>query len=147
MILSANTIRKLRPVEPFCERTLFNGMSYGLSVAGYDIRIAQYHFLAPGEFRLASSLEKFSMPNNVIGFLCDKSTWARLGLSCFNCVLEPGWKGNLTLELKNQGDDYLTIPACSAIAQVIFQYTDEITAGYSGKYQNQGVFPQPAILE
>lgn len=122
-------------------------MSYGLSVAGYDIRIAQSHYLEPGEFTLGSSVESFNMPNNVIGFLCDKSTWARRGLTCFNCILEPGWSGHLTIEMKNLGDSYLNIGAGSPIAQVIFQFTDETTAGYSGKYQNQGVFPQPAILE
>lgn len=147
MILSANTLRKLRPVEPFVERTVFNGMSYGLSMAGYDIRIAGHIKLLPNDFALAHSLEKFKMPNNVMGFLSDKSSWARRGLSCFNCILEPGWEGYLTLELKNQGQFIFHIPLGSPIAQVVFQFTDEPTDGYVGKYQNQGYFPQPAIFE
>lgn len=147
MILSAATLRRLKPVWPFVERTIFNGMSFGLSSAGYDIRIAQDNILGPNEFRLGSSVERISLPNNVMAFLTDKSSFARRGLSCFNCVLEPGWSGHLTIEMKNQSWETINIPAGSPIAQIIFQYVDDQTEGYSGKYQFQGPQPQCAIFE
>jgi dCTP deaminase len=147
MILSASTLRKLKPVEPFCERAVFGGKSYGLSVAGYDIRIAHEVLLGPRGFCLAASLEKFCLPNNVLGLVKDKSSWARQGLSLFNTVLEPGWKGFLTLELANLGPSLIPIDAGSPIAQVLFFFTDAPTEGYSGKYQNQGPAPQPALFE
>ncbi len=67
-------------VEPFTERTTVNGMTAGLSCAGYDIRARQGRTLMPGDFWLMSSLEHFWMPNDVIGRVCDKSTWARRAL-------------------------------------------------------------------
>jgi dCTP deaminase len=147
MILSANTLRKIKPVQPFCERTVFNGMSFGLSVAGYDIRIKDVAPLWAGEFRLAVSVERFFMPKNVLGLVKDKSSWARQGLSVFNTVIEPGWEGYLTLELVNLSHDPLLIKAGSPIAQVLFFLTDETTDGYEGKYQNQKQEPQPTIFE
>jgi dCTP deaminase len=147
MILSANSIRRLRPVEPFVERGVVRGRSFGLSVAGYDIRVDQNRQLCPGQFSLASSMEKFTIPKNIIAFVKDKSSWARRGLSVFNTVIEPGWEGYLTLELMNNGWETLDIYDGDPIAQIIFEYTDEETDGYNGKYQNQESGPQIARYE
>ena len=86
------------------------------------------------------------MPPNLVGIVHDKSTWARRGLSVFNTVIEPGWKGFLTLELVYHGVEPLHIPAGSGIAQVIFHRTSD-HAEYVGKYQNQRNEPVPAIAD
>jgi len=135
------------------------GASYGLGEAGYDIRIKQKVIFKPGDFvslkwqeadgskhgscvdgrgrfTLASAMEEFNMPDDLMGIVHDKSTWARRGLSVFNTVIEPGWKGFLTLELVYHGEGELIIPAGSGIAQVVFHLLAE-EAQYKGKYQNQ----------
>lgn len=140
------------------------GTSCGLGEAGYDICIAEkikfqrapdgrriwgridadggcYHGL--GNFCLASASDKFQMPDDLVGIVHDKSTWARQGLSVFNTVIEPGWHGFLTLELVYHGDGELIIPAGAGIAQVVFHQTAFRTE-YSGKYQNQEAGPQKA---
>lgn len=148
MILSAQTIRRIKPVDPFVERGVIRGRSYGLSVAGYDIRIAQDMILFGGDFKLASSVERFDMPDDVLAEVKDKSSWAREGLSVFNTVIEPGWRGYLTLELKNQGKKHIVLQAGDPIAQVLFYRLDEpAEAPYSGKYQDQENMPVPARLE
>lgn len=147
-VLSAQTIRKIRPVEPFIEATKINGLTAGLSHCGYDIRCKQGLVLDPGEFRIASTVERFVMPNDVMAIVHDKSTWARRGLSMFNTCLEPSWCGWLTLELVNNGRETLIINAGDPIAQVIFHRLDESVEGYvGGKYQDQPDRPVPAILE
>lgn len=147
MILSGQTIRKLEIIKPHNERTVIRGRSYGLSIAGYDIRIDQSLSLEEREFCLASSCERFVMPNNIIGLVKDKSSWARKGLSVFNTIIEPGWQGYLTLELVNHGD-FLIIERGDPIAQVVFEFLDEeAETPYTGKYQNQKSGPQKAILE
>lgn len=133
-----------------------HGVSYGLGEAGYDIRIKQditfyrlfglipmvkvvdgnqvsRHF---GKFTLASAIEKFNMSPSCVAIVHDKSTWARRALSVFNTVIEPGWKGYLTLELVYHGRKKLHIPAGSGIAQVLFHLVQE-PANYNGKYMNQ----------
>ena len=140
-----------------------HGVSHGLSEAGYDIRIKQdviFHpgnsiqpagvwvdgVYAPGHFTIASAIEEFDMPSDLIGIVHDKSTWARRGLSVFNTVIEPGFKGGLTLELVYHGRIPLHVPIGAGIAQVIFHQTS-MEASYDGKYQGQSTDPTPAILD
>ena len=148
MIASMQTLRKLQPVSPFCERTRDYGVSYGVGPAGYDVRLDQDVILAPGAFKLGSTLEKFNMPRNLLGIVHDKSTWARMGIALQNTVIEPGWMGFLTLEITNHGRETITLPRGCGIAQIIFHFTDaEVEQGYSGKYQDQGRGPQGAIFD
>lgn len=173
MIHNGQYLLDARPILNM-ERTKISdhGVSYGLGEAGYDIRIKQDIHFAPsfgcsigshimlmknpkwGEvghpewvqsrFALASAIEEFDMPSHLTGIVHDKSTWARRGLSVFNTVIEPGWKGFLTLELVYHGQDELIIPAGSGIAQVMFH---EVLAAakYNGKYQNQPDRPVAAL--
>lgn len=95
-------------------------------------------------FILASAKEEFDMPDNLLGIVHDKSTFARKGLSVFNTVIEPSWKGYLTLELVFHGNEPVHIKAGSGIAQVVFHdLTDP--RSYAGKYQNQPDMPVKAI--
>lgn len=144
-----------------------HGVSHGLAEVGYDIRVkqevvfspARYHItgsltsgprhridrkIADGNFCIASAIEEFIMPVNLVGIVHDKSTWARKGLSVFNTVIEPGWEGFLTLELVYHGNQELHIPAGAGIAQVVFHELAE-QAAYVGKYQNQENRPVEAI--
>ena len=153
MILSAQTLLHRQQyagaiITPFCERTTIQGMTFGLSACGYDVRVKEQVHLRVGEFALASTVEHFSLPTDLVGLVKDKSTWARRGLSVFNTVIEPGWKGYLTLELANHGLNHLVIEAGSPIAQVLFWLLDHPTVQpYAGKYQNQVSGPQEAIME
>lgn len=115
-----------------------HGVSYGLSEAGYDVRIKQELFLSEdARFSLASTVERFDMPKTLVGVVHDKSTWARRGLSVFNTVIEPGWNGWLTLELVYHGCGTLHIPAGAGIAQVLFSHLEWPADYGDGKYQNQ----------
>jgi len=148
MIVNGFKLYKRAPLEPmYSVKRKDHGVSYGLSEAGYDIRIKQEVILHPfRRFALASAIEKFAMPNDMVAIVHDKSTWARRKLSVFNTVIEPGWQGFLTLELVYHGWVPLRIPAGAGIAQVLFHQISE-PATYAGKYQNQGDRPTPAIEE
>jgi dCTP deaminase len=149
VILPAQTLRKLRPVRPFVDsKVVHNGMSYGCSSAGYDIRVDQDFVMWPGRFVLGSSIELFTMPSDVLGMVCDKSTWVRRGISVHNTVIEPGWRGHLTVEIKNGGWRFRRIRAGDPIAQILFLRLEEATdTPYAGKYQDQDSRPVPAIAE
>jgi dCTP deaminase len=138
LIVNGAALLAAAPIKAMLtEKRREHGVSYGLAEAGYDIRIKQEVVLYPdARFALASALEEFDMPASLVGIVHDKSTWARRGLSVFNTVIEPGWKGFLTLELIYHGSTYLRIPAGAGIAQVLFHRTATV-ARYEGKYQNQ----------
>ena len=150
-------VRNYQPIKNMLNcKVKEHGVSHGLSEAGYDIRIKQsiqftkendgrrivgvMHPDGPdfeeGRFVIASTIEEFDMPTGLVGVVHDKSTWARRGLSVFNTVIEPGWKGYLTLELVYHGNGELVIPAGAGIAQVLFHELAN-PARYEGKYQNQ----------
>lgn len=156
------------PMVPMVTSKVYGqGVTHGLGEAGYDIRIDQEICFSSkwfglrryvtrrqlfsreeevfnGRFVLASSIERFSMPSNLLGIVHDKSSWAREGLSVFNTVIEPGWSGYLTLELVYHGQGTLVIPAGAGIAQVIFhQVSNPVT--YKGRYQNQNAGPVERI--
>lgn len=164
MILSAQSIRLRCPdpdgaslVTPFHERTVQNGKSFGLSAAGYDVRVEfdgdglmgrQMMTVLPGDSILASTMERFNMPNDLIAVVHDKSSWARQGLAVQNTVIEPGWAGYLTLEISNHSKVPIAIWCGDPIAQILFHLLDRATnLPYKGKYQDQGRGPQQAIQE
>lgn len=147
-ILSAATIRRLDLVHPCPERGIIRGRSYGLSGHGYDARVAETFYLEPGEFRLASTIERFRLPRDVCGLVKNKSSWVRRGLNAANdTVLEAGWEGYLTLEIMNHGYERLRITEYDPIVQILFERLDEETQPYNGKYQDQESGPQEARYE
>lgn len=173
MVINDVDLVRLSPIVGMVHRKMVaEGTSYGLSEAGYDIRIKQQIRFSSirgkpivlvtevdhqhetvgtttqkgGRFTLASAIEEFDMPTNLVGVVHDKSTWARRGLSVFNTVIEPGWKGFLTLELVYHGDTPLVIPAGAGIAQVLFHEL-KLERAYRGKYQYQADMPVPSVFD
>lgn len=156
MIINGRSLWLKAPIDHMLPtKESFGGTTYGLGEAGYDIRIKQDIWFYPdpylgtmtvevpesrkrnhGRFALASAIEHFQMPCDLVAVVHDKSTWARRGLSVFNTVIEPGWKGFLTLELVYHGNKELKIPAGAGIAQVMFHKVAE-PAQYKGRYQDQ----------
>lgn len=139
MICNGSKLIAAKPVTPMARTKMqMQGVSYGLSEAGYDIRIKQSVLLHPFKrFALASTVEYFDMPKNLVAIVHDKSSWARRGLSVFNTVVEPGWRGWLTLELVYHGWKPLRVPAGVGIAQAIFHEVAEPADYGKGKYQDQ----------
>lgn len=114
--------------------------------------LREFHMYAekgmPPCFALAHTVEDFAMPDDVSGQICDKSTYARLGLSCFNTFFDPGFHGNGTLELVNLSPQMIVIRAGDPICQIVFNWLDKPTdIPYVGKYQGQHGGPVAAILE
>ena len=146
MIINGKSLLRCNPLTPMLDsKQREHGVSYGLSEAGYDVRIKQEVRLRPdNRFSLASTVERFTMPNHLVGVVHDKSTWARQGLSVFNTVIEPDWEGYLTLELVYHGNGELVIPAGVGIAQVLFYTLLEDASYGDGKYQNQPDCPVEA---
>lgn len=145
-VLSAQTIWEMRLLEPMVMPTKDSqGNSYGLSACGYDLQIDQDIEVYPngitakdGYMVLASTMEHFHLPDNVVGIVHDKSSLARRGLAVQNTVAEPGWRGYLTLELSNHGQFTIRFKKGDAVAQVVFHFLDEPTSlPYTGKYQDQ----------
>jgi dCTP deaminase len=158
-------------IAPFESSQVRAGViSYGLSSYGYDIRVADEFkvftninttvidpknfdsnsfvtvkgascIIPPNSFALARTVEYFRIPENVITICLGKSTYARCGIIINVTPFEPGWEGNVTLEISNTTPLPAKIYANEGIAQVLFFEGDEpCEVSYrakSGKYMAQ----------
>ncbi len=100
----------------------------------------QPFILHPGEFVLGTTLERIGIPNDLVARLEGKSSLGRLGLLIHSTAgyIDPGWFGDITLELSNVSRLPITIYAGMRIGQLSFQQlTTPVDTPYSGKYQGQ----------
>lgn len=145
-------------------------ISYGTSSYGYDVRCAA-HFkvftniysatvdpkafdersfvdveseecvIPPNSFALASTIEYFRIPSDVLTICLGKSTYARCGIIVNVTPLEPEWEGHVTLEFSNTTNLPAKIYANEGVAQMLFFQSDEqceVTyKDRGGKYQGQ----------
>ena len=101
--------------------------------------------LHPGEFVLASTLERIRLPDDLVARLEGKSSLGRLGLLIHSTAgfIDPGWDGHVTLELSNVANLPITIYYAMKIGQLSFVQLSEPAetpygAGVLGsKYQGQ----------
>lgn len=83
----------------------------------------QPFILHPGEFVLGSTLERVALPDDLVARLEGKSSLGRLGLLIHSTAgyVDPGWDGNLTLELSNVANLPITLYYGMKIGQISFQ--------------------------
>lgn len=101
--------------------------------------------LHPGEFVLGQTLEWTELPNDLVARLEGKSSLGRLGLLIHSTAgyVDPGWKGNLTLELSNVANLPIALYFGMKIGQIsYFRMTSEVDRPYGSKelgskYQGQ----------
>lgn len=83
------------------------------------------YLLEPGGCVLACLAERFSMPDNLVARVEGKSSWARKFLTVHSAgFIDPGFRGDITMELKNDGHEVIQLHAGVPIAQVSFQRLD-----------------------
>jgi dCTP deaminase len=94
---------------------------------------------APPCYALGVALETVCIPNHVAGYLLDKSTWARVHVALYNTLLDPGFEGDLTLEIINNSDQVVEIQAGDPIGQLVFHWLDQASDKpyTNGKYSGQ----------
>jgi dCTP deaminase len=98
--------------------------------------------LHPGEFVLGSTLERVTLPDNIVARIEGKSSLGRLGLLIHSTAgfVDAGWAGHLTLELSNVANLPITIYPGMKIGQLcLFRMSSPAERPYSnrGKYQDQ----------
>jgi dCTP deaminase len=101
--------------------------------------------LHPGEFVLGSTLERVTLPDDLVARLEGKSSLGRLGLLIHSTAgfIDPGFDGHVTLELSNVANLPITIYPGMKIGQLSFvQMSEPAETPYGSgalgsKYQGQ----------
>lgn len=100
---------------------------------------ADKFLLLPGQFVLATTCEYIKLPDDLTAFVEGRSSWGRLGLFIQNAGwVDPGFEGEITLELFNANRCAIELSAGLRIGQLVFAKMEKKALHpYRGKYQGQ----------
>lgn len=144
-------------------------ISYGTSSMGYDVRLGRkfkiftnvfsavidplnmpdhsyvdhegdYVVIPPNSYVLGHTIEYFNLPRDVGAICVGKSTYARAGCAINVTPIEPGFSGEVVIEIANQTPLPMKVYAEQGIAQFVFLKGNPCEVSYSdrsGKYQGQ----------
>ncbi len=82
--------------------------------------------LQPGQCMLATTHETVTLPSWIVGRVEGKSSWGRKFLMVHSTAgfIDPGFSGEITLELKNMSPTIVILQPGCQIAQISFEYLD-----------------------
>ena len=166
-------------ISPFEDKQVRGDkISFGVSSYGYDARVSnefkiftnvnseivdpknfkptnfltkktEQCIIPPNSFVLASTIEYFKIPKDILVICLGKSTYARCGIIVNVTPLEPGWEGHVTLEFSNTTPLPAKIYANEGAAQFVFikgnEKPETSYAKRKGKYMGQRKITLPKI--
>ena len=109
------------------------------AATAYTTLEGERFLLAPGQFVLATTMERFRLPGDLTAFVEGRSSIGRLGLFIQNAGwVDPGFEGEITLELFNASGRAIELIAGRRVGQLVFAQMDQAAEHpYRGKYQGQ----------
>jgi len=103
--------------------------------AGLDLHV-KWMTIPPHGFVLPWTKEHITLPDNLIGFCNLRSTWARRGLIIPPTIVDPGFQGQLVIEVFNAASYAIHIPDDSRFLHLVLAEVDGAIP-YKGQYQGQ----------
>jgi len=91
--------------------------------------------LKPGKYYLCTTVERVNMPSSLVAFMLQRSTLFRCGVTLRTAVIDPGYRGVLTVGVKNEGSFEFVLERGARIAQVVFARLGAEAPLYCGSYQ------------
>lgn len=127
----------LKPGTSVLYRNSDNYNTFNMSVE-YEKYSGEY-IINPHEFILATTVEYLRLPNNLTAFVEGRSSIGRMGLFVQNAGwVDPGFEGQITLELFNASEVPILLKPFTRVAQLVFcKMSDDCKVPYNGKYQSQ----------
>src|SRR6266699_972763 len=110
---------------------------FRLNPAGVDLRIDRDVRLKPKQQVLVASMERVELSNRIVGFLHLRSSLAREGLIASLALVDPGFRGQLTVSLYNSGDSAVHLAKGERFIQLsLLRLGKPAINKYAGRYQN-----------
>ena len=105
----------------------------------YKMIESSTYLLLPGQFVLATTKEYIKLPDNITAFVEGRSSLGRMGLFIQNAGwVDPGFEGEITLELFNASQSAIELETGRRIGQLVFVWMDRSAENpYKGKYNGQ----------
>ncbi|NTU69291.1 hypothetical protein HGB13_00460 [bacterium] len=89
----------------------------------------------PGDFYLVKTIETVNIPDNLIAFFKPRTTMQRMGIFLRSSQASPGYSGELTFAIANEGPCEVEIEMGARIAHVLFAEVKGKTHAYRGQWQ------------
>lgn len=105
------------------------------SVAVYNPKKVSSIVIKPDDFYLVKTIEKVNMPDNLVGIFKPRSTMQRMGLFLRTAQVAPGYSGELTFALKNEGPVSVKLELGSRIVHIMFALVKGKSNLYRGQWQ------------
>jgi deoxycytidine triphosphate deaminase len=116
--------------------------------SSFDLQELLPGIIKPQERVLLSTEETVELRERTCGLIFLRSTWARLGFMSPTTIVDPGFKGTLTMSLFNCSSHSIILrPRESIWSLVILPVLDESLLLYSGRYQGQMELQLPKEVE
>ena len=110
---------------------------FRLNPAGVDLRVDRNLRLKPKQHSLVASMERVELSNRIVGFLHLRSSLAREGLFASLALVDPGFRGQLTVSLYNSGDSAVNLAKGERFIQLsLLRLGKPAINKYAGRYQN-----------
>jgi dCTP deaminase len=110
---------------------------FRLNPAGVDLRVDRKIRLKPKQQSLVASIERVELSNRIVGFLHLRSSLAREGLFASLALVDPGYRGQLTVSLYNSGDSSVNLVKGERFIQLsLLRLGKPAINKYTGRYQN-----------
>jgi deoxycytidine triphosphate deaminase len=91
--------------------------------------------LQPKSYYLLVTMERVNMPEDLVAFMFNRSSLFRCGASLRTAVIDPGYHGELTVGIKNEGDHEIELERGARVLQLVFSEVRGGTKRYNGRYQ------------
>jgi len=153
-------VKKVKLVEGLSERELTNPEG-----AGFDLRLGEVYKISgkaflgethrqtpdiesiavygkqksikikPGDFFLVKTIEKINLPIDLSAVILPRTTTFRSGLFLRTGPVQPGYSGELTFGLKNEGPITVEIEMGARFVHILFHEIKGVGSQYRGQWQ------------
>ncbi len=105
------------------------------TVMEYNKKKKQVMKIKPGDFYLVKTIEKINLPLTLSAVILPRTTTFRSGLFLRTGPIQPGYSGELTFGLKNEGPITVEIEMGARFVHVIFHEIKGEGSQYRGQWQ------------
>ncbi len=105
-------------------------------------RNQEWVVIEPGQYYLVSTLEIINTPKDLMPVVYPRTSLFRAGLLLLNSKTDPGYKGTLTMGLKNLSEFDVKLQLGARICNIVFFKIEGQTVSYRGQHQGGRISPE-----
>lgn len=154
MIITKETYLKEVSIKPNPDKFQINACALDLRIGKeiywpnkhdkIEINMENAIRIMPGDHFLIQSMEKITLPNDIMAVVYPRSSTNRKGITVdLTGIVDPGYSGHLMIPVSNLSGKEINFYPGERIAQIVFYRVEVPTETRESKYQNSGMEVKP----